>query len=98
MRSAMLFLDFDNTLTAGDVLDDIIEKFSLDERWREWERAWIEGRLSARDCLRSQVENLRVTESELLAHLSPVRIDPAFADILAWARPRGVGVEIVSDS
>jgi 2,3-diketo-5-methylthio-1-phosphopentane phosphatase len=98
MRSTILFFDFDNTLTAGDVLDGIIEKFSFDERWREWERAWIEGRLSARDCLRSQVENLRVTESELLAHLSSVRIDPAFAEILAWARPRGVGVEIVSDS
>ncbi len=98
MRKLALFFDFDNTLTDGDILDRIIERYSCDERWRDWEHAWASGRLSARDCLRQQVENLCVSREALLAYLADVRVDPAFACILAWARPRGIGVNIVSDS
>jgi 2,3-diketo-5-methylthio-1-phosphopentane phosphatase len=98
MPRPALFFDFDNTLTEGDILDQVIERFSPDERWRDWENAWASGQLSARDCLRLQVENLRVTREALLDHLSRVRVDPVFADIVAWAAPRGVPVSIVSDS
>ena len=93
-----LFFDFDNTLTAGDVLDDLIERFSPNEAWRDWENAWAEGKLSARDCLRLQVENMRVSRADLLGHLGQVRVDPAFAEIVAWARQRRVELRIVSDS
>jgi 2,3-diketo-5-methylthio-1-phosphopentane phosphatase len=98
MLEPALFFDFDNTLTDGDILDQVIERWSPNERWRDWEHAWAENRLSARDCLKLQVENLRVTREDLLAQLSGVRVDPVFADIVAWARERGVEVSIVSDS
>jgi len=98
MLMPVLFFDFDNTLTDGDILDQVIEEFSPNEKWRDWEFSWEQGRLPARDCLRLQVENLRVTREELLARLSRVRVDPAFSAILAWARGRGVDVNIVSDS
>ena len=98
MHKPVLFFDFDNTLTEGDVLDRLIEKFSSNDQWRAWESAWANGRLSARDCLRYQMEGLRVSRDELLEFLSSVRVDPVFADILAWARPRRVEVKIVSDS
>jgi 2-hydroxy-3-keto-5-methylthiopentenyl-1-phosphate phosphatase len=93
-----LFFDFDNTLTAGDLLDGVIAEFSPDERWREWEDAWRRGRIPARECLRRQVEALRVTRATLLRHLAAVPIDPAFAGILAWAKRRGASLAIVSDS
>jgi 2,3-diketo-5-methylthio-1-phosphopentane phosphatase len=98
MPRPALFFDFDNTLTEGDILDQVIERFSPDERWRDWENAWASGQLSARDCLRLQVENLRVTRDTLLGYLSWVRIDPVFAEIVAWAEARDVPVNIVSDS
>jgi 2,3-diketo-5-methylthio-1-phosphopentane phosphatase len=94
----VLFFDFDNTLTDGDILDQVIEKFSPDEKWRDWENAWEAGHLRARECLRLQVENLRVGRDDLFAHLSRVRVDPAFAKIVEWAHSRGLGVNIVSDS
>ena len=94
----VLFFDFDNTLTSGDVLDQVIEEFSPNEAWRDWEQAWMDGRLSARECLRRQVENLRVSRSALLEYLLQVRIDPAFAAITDWARLGRVDVNIVSDS
>jgi 2-hydroxy-3-keto-5-methylthiopentenyl-1-phosphate phosphatase len=93
-----LFFDFDNTLTEGDVLDEVIEEYSASEAWRDWEHAWREGRLPAKDCLRLQVENLRVSRAELMDHLLKIRIDPAFSVIVAWARRRNVEVTIVSDS
>jgi 2-hydroxy-3-keto-5-methylthiopentenyl-1-phosphate phosphatase len=98
MYKPILFFDFDNTLTSGDVLDQVIERFSPNEAWRDWENAWEEGQLSARDCLRRQIENLRVSRGMLLEHLLQVRVDPVFSAILDWARPRQVGVHIVSDS
>ena len=98
LHKTALFFDFDNTLTAGDVLDGIIETFSPNEKWRDWEEQWAEDRLSARDCLRLQVENLRVTREDLFDYLSQVKIDPVFPEILRWARQRAVDVTIVSDS
>ncbi len=98
MRKPVLVFDFDNTLTEGDVLDDVIERFSPNDAWRAWEREWAEGRMSARECLKLQVENLRVTREMLFEHLSSVRVDPAFARILEWARDRQVDTIIVSDS
>jgi 2,3-diketo-5-methylthio-1-phosphopentane phosphatase len=98
MRQPALFFDFDNTLTDGDVLDQIIERFSPNEAWRDWENAWKAGHLSARDCLRKQIENLRVSRETLFEHLLHVRVDPAFSAIVEWARRRRVVMRIVSDS
>jgi 2-hydroxy-3-keto-5-methylthiopentenyl-1-phosphate phosphatase len=98
MRKPVLFFDFDNTLTDGDILDRVIERFSPDEKWRDWENAWADGHLPARDCLRLQMENLRVSREALFEYLSEVRIDPVFPAILGWAQPRQVEVKIVSDS
>jgi 2-hydroxy-3-keto-5-methylthiopentenyl-1-phosphate phosphatase len=93
-----LFFDFDNTLTHGDVLDELIERYSPNEAWRDWEEAWQQGRLSARECLRLQVENMRVSRERLLADVARVRIDPVFAEIVDWAARHDVPVQIVSDS
>lgn len=97
-RRPALFFDFDNTLTDGDILDAVIETFSPDQAWLDWENSWEEGRLSAQDCLRRQIENLRVSRETLFDYLAQVRVDPAFPAILDWARSRGVDVNIVSDS
>ena len=94
----ILFFDFDNTLTQGDVLDDLIERYSPNEFWRDWENAWAKGDLPARDCLRLQVENMRVPRARLLEDVARVRIDPSFAEIVDWARRHQVEVQIVSDS
>jgi 2,3-diketo-5-methylthio-1-phosphopentane phosphatase len=94
----VLFFDFDNTLTQGDLLDELIERYSPTEEWRDWEHAWSEGQLPARECLRLQIENMRVSRGELFEFLSKVRIDPVFVDIVQWARERHVLVSIVSDS
>ena len=98
MRKPVLVFDFDNTITVGDALDELIEAFSPNQDWRVWETAWIEGRLSARDCLQLQIGNLRVSRETLLERVASTQIDPWFARIVGWARERDAEVIIVSDS
>jgi 2,3-diketo-5-methylthio-1-phosphopentane phosphatase len=98
VKKPLLVFDFDNTLTDGDILDAVVERFSPNKDWQRWEEEWANGRLQARDCLKLQVENLRVSREALFEYLATVRIDPAFGQILGWARARKVEVLIVSDS
>ena len=79
-------------------MDTVIERFSVTTAWREWEAAWQEGRMTTLDCLRRQIGDLRVTSAELLRFVSSVTIDPAFAEIVAWAARNQVDLTIVSDN
>lgn len=95
----ILFFDFDNTITRGDVLDAVIERFSPNDRWRQWEDAWQRGELSTRECLRRQIGNLRASAAELAQFVTATTtIDPHFAAIVEWSRRQRVELNIVSDS
>jgi 2-hydroxy-3-keto-5-methylthiopentenyl-1-phosphate phosphatase len=93
-----IFLDFDNTVTVGDVLDRVIERYSASEAWRDWEREWQAGRMSTPECLDRQIGDLRVSPEELNRFMSEVEIDPGFARMLAWATARGAELSILSDN
>lgn len=93
-----LFFDFDNTITVGDVLDQVIERYSASEAWRDWEAEWQAGRMSTLECLRRQLGALRVSPEELHGFMSTVEIDPAFPRIVAWAATTGVDLSILSDN
>lgn len=98
MKPAALFFDFDNTITRGDVLDSVIERFSESDAWRRWEAEWQAGTLSTPDCLALQVGGLRATREELAAFALEMPVDPGFARIEAWARAHGYRIEVLSDS
>jgi 2-hydroxy-3-keto-5-methylthiopentenyl-1-phosphate phosphatase len=98
-RRPMLFFDFDNTVTLGDVLDAVIERFSINEDWRQWEQAWQKGELSTLECLRRQIGNLRASQADLLAFVAgTAQMDPAFGSIVEWSTTHRVELSIVSDS
>lgn len=93
-----LFFDFDNTITLGDVLDQVIERYSESGAWRDWEAEWQAGRMSAAECLRLQMGDLRVSPEDLHGFMSGVGIDPAFPRIVAWAAAKGADLSILSDN
>lgn len=95
---ARVFIDFDNTITRGDVLDGIIEKFAVDERWRDLEAAWATGQIGARACLDGQLRCLRVAWPELVRHLAGVSLDPGFAKLRNLLRAEGIDLTVVSDN
>ena len=98
LENCHVFFDFDNTITAFDVLDGIIEQFSVNRDWVAYEEAWKKGRIGSRQCLEGQLRSIRVERTQLHAYLRTVGIDPAFGRLLALLRRHGVAPVIVSDS
>ena len=97
-RPPVVFFDFDNTISTVDVLDSIIERFAIDDRWQELERDWQAGRITTRECLDGQLRSLRLTWPELRDHLREVKLDPAFRPILEFLRAEEIEHLIVSDN
>jgi 2-hydroxy-3-keto-5-methylthiopentenyl-1-phosphate phosphatase len=98
MGKIALFVDFDNTVTVGDVLDAVIERFSVTERWRSWESDWKRGHLSTPQCLSLQIGDLRVDPDELTRFVSETPIDASFPHVVDLCRDRGIPLFIVSDN
>ena len=97
-KKTVLFIDFDNTISQGDVLDSVIEKFSRTNQWEHWQTEWREGRISTLECLREQMEGLDVDEPTLLDFVGTVKIDPDFVRLQDWAAATGTELIIVSDN
>lgn len=93
-----LFLDFDNTITLFDTLDDIIARYSEGEAWKELERRWVSGEIGSRECLDGQIRGLRITRRELLSYVRTVRLDPGFRKILRLCDERKIEKFILSDN
>ena len=93
-----VFIDFDNTITLGDVLDGVIEKFSFDEQWKVLETEWEVGRIGARECLDGQLRGLRATWPEFEQHLEGVELDAGFAALIEFVQRAGGELTIVSDN
>jgi 2-hydroxy-3-keto-5-methylthiopentenyl-1-phosphate phosphatase len=94
----VLFFDFDNTITQGDVLDRVIERFSVTDEWRRWEDAWSRGEVSTQECLEHQIAGLRASQAELVDFVADFPIDPSFETIVRWAASEQIQLIIASDN
>jgi 2,3-diketo-5-methylthio-1-phosphopentane phosphatase len=94
-----VYFDFDNTITEFDVLDDIIQRFSVNDDWKRIELAWEAGQIGSRECLERQLAQVRISKAALRDYLATIKVDPAFRSIIDWLRDREVErVMILSDS
>lgn len=93
-----LFLDFDNTITKFDVLDDMMERFSRDDNWLKLEERWKSGEIGSRECLDGQIRSLRISGEKLDSYLSTVEIDPAFGRLMKLCEEFGIRKMILSDN
>jgi 2,3-diketo-5-methylthio-1-phosphopentane phosphatase len=91
-----VLVDFDGTIARDDPTDQLFDRFA-DPFWRTIEEAWQDGRISSRECMRRQVELLRVLPKALNEQIRGIRIDPGFHGFLQFCRRHGAGVKIVSD-
>lgn len=98
VQKNVLFIDFDNTISLGDVLDGVIEKFSRTSDWQHWQTEWREGRVSTLECLQRQMGDLAVDEATLFEHVRQIRLDPGFVRLQAWAEAARTELLIVSDN
>ncbi len=93
---AILFLDFDGTISSSDAVDVILETYA-DPRWLVFEEEWRAGRKGSRDCLRAQMALVRATHDELNTLLDQIAVDEGLARLLEMCAAHDVPVHIVSD-
>lgn len=98
LAKSVIFFDFDNTITKFDVIDDMLERFSKDDAWRDLEKKWKSGEIGSRKCLDGQMRGIRVKKRELDAYLSTVKLDPHFKKILKLRNTRNTKKVILSDN
>lgn len=98
LADCAVFFDFDNTITTHDVLDDIIQRFAVDDEWLKFEKLWDQGKIGSKECLSAQMKSLRVTKEALVKYLSRVRIDPYTDKLFTLLKSCGVSPVILSDS
>lgn len=93
-----VFFDFDNTITLFDVLDDIIERFSIDKKWMKFEELWKKGKIGSKECLRAQLRSVRISKAKLSAYLAMVKVDPYFKQLLSLLQKQKIKPVILSDN
>lgn len=96
-RECQVWLDFDGTVTRRDLLDDLIQRYAINDSWKELERRWAAGEIGSRACLEGEFSLLEITAEKLASELSRVELDPGAADLLTLLTGRGVDVTILSD-
>ena len=85
-KDHIVFFDFDNTITPFDVMDDMLQRFSVDNRWMELEKLWKERKIGTKSCLEGQMKSIRVGKRDLDNYLAKIKIDPYFRNILNLLR------------
>ncbi len=93
---AILFLDFDGTITQRDAVDVILEAYA-DSKWLTFEAEWRSGRMGSRDCLQAQMALVRATRKQLDSLLDEIEIDEGLIGLLELCAERDVPVHIISD-
>ena len=98
LAGCAVFFDFDNTITHFDVLDSIVENFSVDKKWMAFEISWKMGRMGSKDCLSGQLKSVRVDKERLDRYLARIKVDPYFKKIITLLKKSKVRPVILSDS
>lgn len=98
LSDCAVFFDFDNTITLFDVLDNIVENFSVDKKWIAFENAWKRGKIGSKGCLSGQLKSVRIDKQNLNRYLAEIRVDPYFKKIIALLKKNRVKFVILSDS
>ncbi|UPG74566.1 MtnX-like HAD-IB family phosphatase (plasmid) [Roseomonas gilardii subsp. gilardii] len=89
-------IDFDGTISLQDTTDLLLERFA-EPAWLDVEAEWLRGAIGSRECLRRQVELLRLTPEAMEGFIASLRIDPGVPDFVAFCRARGLPVTVLSD-
>jgi len=74
----MLFIiDFDGTLSVKDTIDDMLEHFA-DPSWEDVERAWVDGKISAVECMTQQIRMVKADNITLEGFFRGIQLDATF--------------------
>jgi 2-hydroxy-3-keto-5-methylthiopentenyl-1-phosphate phosphatase len=96
--NCQVWLDFDGTVTRKDVIDELLQRYSIDDSWKTFEQQWQAGLIGSRQCLKEQFGVIRISQDELDNFLDGVELDTGFFSLLTLLNSLAVPVVILSDS
>lgn len=74
----MIFvIDFDGTLSKGDTVDAMLERFA-DVRWQDLEKDWLDGKISAIECMQQQLDLVHADRVTLENFFRGIQLDSTF--------------------
>jgi 2-hydroxy-3-keto-5-methylthiopentenyl-1-phosphate phosphatase len=92
----MLFvIDFDGTLSVRDTVDTLLGHYA-DPAWQEVEQAWLDGSISAVECMRTQIRMVRSDHVTLANFFRGIQLDASFLPFYRHVR-EFARVVVVSD-
>ena len=93
---AVIYCDFDGTVTQGDVIDMLLTELA-DPSWRLIEAEWEQGLIGSRECLARQISLIRGGWPAIEQRLRHVHLDPTFPAFAAWCKAKSLPLYLVSD-
>ena len=91
-----IICDFDGTIAHFDVTDAVLARFA-DPAWDAVEKEWLDGTITARQCLERQIRMINARPAELDAFLETVPLTDGFAEFRRFCGERGLNMLVVSD-
>lgn len=92
----MIFIiDFDGTLAVHDTVDAILDRFA-DKSWELVEQDWLQGKISAVECMTQQIRMVRADNVTLENFFRGIQLDASFLPFYLHVR-HFASVAIVSD-
>lgn len=94
---AVLFCDFDGTLTPADIGTTLLRRYS--GRGQELEQRLQQCQLSVLEYYRQAIQELspELTPEEIAAFAQTIGLRPYVRELIAYCHHQGIGVAIVSD-
>jgi 2,3-diketo-5-methylthio-1-phosphopentane phosphatase len=96
LATTSVFLDFDGTISTGDVGVHLLERFGANG-WRAIDADYDAGEIGSRVCLLDEWDLLPHDADVLRAVAAEVPLDPDLDGLVAGLRAAGAEVSIVSD-
>lgn len=91
-----IYCDFDGTITTEDTTDAVLRALA-DPHWERLETDWIEGRLTAAECMRRQIALIQGDLAAMHAVLDRIELREGFLQFGRWCDQRGIALVVVSD-
>ena len=91
-----IFCDFDGTISRDDTTDVILERFAAPE-WQEIEQQWKAGEIGSAECMRRQIQLVKVELEKLNETLDDCAIDPYFPEFVSFCAESALPLTILSD-
>ena len=92
-----VWIDFDGTITTQDVLDELINRYAMDDSWRKAEELWQRGEIGSRQCLERQFAVVKIASGDLDTFLDRIKPDPGAGALFSLLQRAGVPHAVLSD-